>query len=99
MFTTPQPTCVQGAIGDIGVVPEVGSHVEKLGYHADWFSACLMSALVICKSLLLTNKPFLAYSSDAPDSMSPASSLSMVITRLRIPAVRGVANEVPEVTW
>ena len=99
MLTTPQPTWVQGATGDIGVVPEVGSQVEKLGYHADWFRACLMSALVICKSLLLTNKPFLAYSLDAPDSMSPASSLSMVITRLRIPAVRGVANEVPEVTW
>ena len=36
MLTTPQPTWVQGATGDIGVVPEVGSQVEKLGYHADF---------------------------------------------------------------
>ena len=26
-FTTPQPTCVQGAMGEIGVVPESGSQV------------------------------------------------------------------------
>ena len=30
MLTTPHPTCVQGATGDIGVVPEVGSQVASL---------------------------------------------------------------------
>ena len=80
------------------MVPEVGSHVAKLGYHADWFNACLMSAFVI-GALPVTSEPFLPYSSDAPDIISPESFLSMVITRLRIPAVRGVANDVPEVTW
>ncbi len=38
-LTTPHPTCVQGATGEIGNVPEVGSHVDALGYHADKFSA------------------------------------------------------------
>ena len=36
-FTTPQPTCVQGAIGEIGVVPESGSQVLNEGYHPERF--------------------------------------------------------------
>ena len=38
-LSTPQPTWVQGATGEMGVVPEVGSHVLNEGYHADKFRA------------------------------------------------------------
>ena len=43
-LTTPHPSCVQGATGDTGVVPDNGSHVLKDGYQAERFSASLMSA-------------------------------------------------------
>ena len=33
ILTTPQPTCVHGATGETGVVPENGSHVVNDGYH------------------------------------------------------------------
>ena len=52
-FTTPQPTWEQGAIGDIGVVPESGSQVENEGYHPDRLSAFLRSSLVSVKERLM----------------------------------------------
>ena len=47
MFTTPQPTWVQGATGEIGIVPAEGSHVVNEGYHAERLSASRTTALVI----------------------------------------------------
>ena len=32
MFTTPQPTWVHGATGEIGLVPDNGSHVLEEGH-------------------------------------------------------------------
>ena len=49
MFTTPQPTCVHGATGETGVVPENGSHVVNDGYHAERFNALRTSEFRIVK--------------------------------------------------
>tara|TARA_Y100000748_G_C15211808_1_gene377645 strand:- start:66 stop:377 length:312 start_codon:yes stop_codon:yes gene_type:complete len=95
ILTTPQPTCVQGATGDIGRVPEVGFHVEALGYHADRFSASLISSLEIERLVPFTNKPPLSV--EAPVPSSPDKDLNIRRTSLRIPAVLGVANDVPDV--
>ncbi len=99
ILTTPHPTWVQGAIGDMGNVPVVGSQVWKLGYQAERFRAFLMSEFVnwLKFEVELTRNPPL--SPEAPDLSSPALPLRTSRTSLRIPAVLGVANEVPEVTW
>ena len=94
-LTTPYPTCVQGATGDIGNVPEVGFHVDALGYHADKFSASRILSLETDRFVPLTSKP--PRSSEAPLIRSPESSRNIVNTMLRIPAVLGVAKEVPDV--
>ena len=49
MLTTPQPTCVHGATGDTGVVPDNGSHVVNEGYHADKFNALRTSEFRMVK--------------------------------------------------
>ena len=95
-LTTPHPTCVHGATGEIGVVPDRGSHVENDGYHADRFNASLMSSLVREKFDPFTNSPILS-SGSAPEEKSPYSDLSEANTLESNPAVLGVANEVPEV--
>ena len=63
-LTTPHPTCVHGATGEIGNVPDVGSHVDALGYHADKFSASRISSLEMERFVPLTSNPPL--SSEAP---------------------------------
>ena len=95
-LTTPQPTWVQGATGEIGIVPEVGSQVEYEGYHADKFKASLMVSLVILTPCIM--KPDLVAGS-APEEESPNSVLSVCITMDNKPAVLGVAKEVPDVSW
>ena len=95
-FTTPHPTWVQGAKGDIGVVPERGSQVENEGYHAERFNASLMSSLVREKFDPLTISPILS-SGSAPEEKSPNSDLRETNTLESNPAVHGVANEVPDV--
>ena len=45
-LTRPQPVWVQGATGEIGMVPEVGSQ-PRSGYHAERLSASLILALSI----------------------------------------------------
>ena len=99
MLTTPHPTWVQGAMGDMGIVPAVGSQLEKLGYHAERFNASLRSEFSMGPIPLAgsTREPFL--SPEAPDLLSPVLLLRSSRTSLRIPAVRGVAKDVPEVTW
>ena len=95
-FTTPHPTCVHGATGEIGVVPERGSQLENDGYHAERFKASLMSSLVSVKFDPFTIRPILSTGS-APEEKSPNSILRETSTLESNPAVLGVANEVPEV--
>ena len=99
MLTTPHPTWVHGATGDIGRVPAVGFQLEKLGYQAERFNASLRSELVMApiSNPGTTSRPLL--SSEAPEPMSPDLPRRSSRTSLRIPAVRGVAKDVPEVTW
>ena len=97
-FTTPQPTCVHGATGETGVVPDKGSHVEKDGYQAERFNASRRSSLVIEKLTPFTINPILL-SGSAPEDRSPNSDLRLSSTSERSPAVLGVANEVPDVQW
>ena len=97
-FTTPQPTCVQGAMGEIGVVPESGSQVLNEGYHPERFRVLRRSSLVRVKFVPLTISP-LRVSGSAPDDMSPNSDRRCIRIFESSPAVLGVANEVPEVSW
>ena len=97
-FTTPQPTCVHGAIGDTGVVPDRGSQVENEGYQAERFSASRRSSFVNEKFVQFTIKPILE-SGSAPADGSPNSNLRLSRTSERRPAVLGVAKEVPDVQW
>jgi hypothetical protein len=97
-LTTPHPTWVQGAIGDIGVVPERGSHVLNEGYHPEMFNALRRSSFVTVKLVPFTISPS-RVSGSAPDDMSPNSERRLIRIFESNPAVLGVANEVPEVSW
>ena len=97
-MTTPHPTWVQGAIGEIGVVPDNGSQVLNDGYHPERFSASRRSSLVMEKLVPFTISP-LRVTGSAPDDMSPNSERRCMRTFDSNPAVRGVAKEVPEVSW
>src|SRR6056300_778669 len=107
MFTTPQPTWVQGATGEMGIVPADGSHVVKDGYHAERLRAFRTTKFVMLASAPAsgwsaghtpsTRKPSRS-STEAPEPRSPTSCRRCSRTKERMPAVRGVAKEVPEVS-
>ena len=84
-LTTPQPTWVQGATGEIGMVPDVGSQVEYEGYQADKFNASLMVSLVML--IPCTMNPDLVDGS-APEDESPNSALSVCCLLYTSPSPR-----------
>ena len=101
-LTSPQPVCVQGATGEMGMVPEVGSQ-PRSGYHADRLRASRSCALSTEKELPSAWVPltscFERDVGEAPEDGSSNSFRNDSRTKERMPAVRGVANEVPEVSW
>ena len=86
---------MHGNTGDIGIVPDVGSQ-PKSGYHAERLIACRTSALDTEKLFPVTNMP--PRSSEAPELESATSCRKLCKTNEIIPAVLGVAKDVPEVS-
>ena len=94
-LTNPQPVCVHGNTGEIGMVPDVGSQ-PKSGYQAERLIASLSWVFETVKLSPETSMP--PRSADAPEPLSANSSLRLCSTKEIMPAVLGVAKDVPEVS-